>query len=84
MLKLLSQLVISYSKLSSSTEYIETLSETSRRQNIREGLTNITDKSYLLFNKLNHAIRELETFQNLHEHGGKSCRIHQIQNFGKI
>ena len=66
---MLLQLVVSYAEISKITKYSDTLTETIRKQNIRQGLTNITDEAYLFFDKLNHTIRELETLENLYSHG---------------
>lgn len=68
-LTLISKLITPYSELVESTKFIETLSSTSRKQNIRQGLTNITDSAYLFFETLNHKVRKLETFKNLHLYG---------------
>ena len=66
---LIGQLIIRFADISATLQYSEILTVSSRKQNIREGLTNITDEGYLFFEKLNNKIRELETFQNLHERG---------------
>ena len=66
---LLLQLIVPSSVIAETSQYPETLEVTARKQNIRQGLTNISDKAYLFFESLNHRIRQLETFQNLNEYG---------------
>ena len=66
---LLLQLLVPSSEIAETSQLPETLQVTAKKQNIRQGLTDITDKAYIFFENLNHRIRELETFTNLHEYG---------------
>ena len=84
---LMLQLVVSASVIVDTSHFSETLNETARRQNVREGLTNMSDKAYLFFDKLNHAIRELETFQNLYEYGTNAIEFIKskiLENFSLL
>jgi len=47
----------------------ESLFETARRQNIRKGLTNVSDDAHYFFLELDKTIRKLETPGNLNIHG---------------
>lgn len=60
----------------------ESLEETSRRQNVRKGLTNITDQSFNFFMLLDKKIRLIETSTNIDLHGSNfhSFVISQLQS----
>lgn len=47
----------------------ESLFETAKRQNIRKGLTSVSDDAYYFFLELDKTIRKLETPGNLNIHG---------------
>lgn len=67
-LKMLEQLTTSYAELSSTSMFPETLEETSRRQNVRQALTNISDDAYQFFLSLEHMRTSLETPGTLADH----------------
>lgn len=69
---LLSQLTSTYNELLQSSEYKETLQITSRKQNLREGLINITDEAYLFFQTLGGETRKIESFETLYKYGEKT------------
>ncbi|WAR29155.1 PIF1-like protein [Mya arenaria] len=62
----LSHITVSYSDLTASSTSTDTLKTTHRKQNIRQSLTNISDVTFEFFEKMNEAIRNSETFSNLH------------------
>lgn len=68
--ELLEHLEASESELEYSVER-ESLKEIERKQNIRKGLTNVTDKCSAFFQKLDSKIRSLQTHKNLDIHGTK-------------
>ncbi|KAK3108203.1 hypothetical protein FSP39_003146 [Pinctada imbricata] len=57
-IKMLNFLCISYEEISHSTEDSESLQETARKQNYREGLTNVTDKTFNFLMHLEKVCRE--------------------------
>lgn len=67
--QLLEQLVTTEADLNKTSWDKDTLYETSRKQNLRNGLTNITDGAFGFFKDLDREIRQLETVPNLHIHG---------------
>ena len=53
------------------SEEQESLCETARKQNVRKGLTNISDETYHFFLNLDKAIRNLEALKNIRLYGQK-------------
>ncbi|CAG2216822.1 unnamed protein product [Mytilus edulis] len=68
-LKCLQQVVDSESFLAEHSNDKGSLLETRRKQNVRSGLTNITDEAANCFMQLDKKIRQLETTSNLNVHG---------------
>jgi hypothetical protein len=66
---LLNSLCISYDELIISGSDPESLDEIKRKQNEREGLTNITDNAFQFFTRLENLCRTKLTHFNLVEHG---------------
>lgn len=81
-LDLLHHLEASEHQLMQRSEDKESLEETSRRQNVRKGLTNITDQSFNFFMLLDKKIRLIETSTNIDLHGSNfhSFVISQLQS----
>jgi hypothetical protein len=68
-LKLVNFLCTSYADLTQQSKDPLSLEETKRKQNEREGLTNITDKAFEFFEKLEQLCWQLLTHVNLAVHG---------------
>ena len=66
---LLEHLTASELILTESSDYKETLHEITRRQNLRRGLTHISDECVTFFMELDTEIRKIETSENLHLYG---------------
>jgi hypothetical protein len=68
-------------QLLETSEDIESLDEIMRKQNVRKGLTNISDKCFNFFLLLDKKIRLLETTANIDIHGTNfhSFVISQLQ-----
>ncbi|XP_060602232.1 uncharacterized protein LOC132755380 [Ruditapes philippinarum] len=72
---LLNQIITSYYDLLNDSSFPQSLETTARKQNIRQGLTNITDSAFVFFSELNHKLRLLETYQNLYKHGKNTIEM---------
>lgn len=66
--QLLDQLKSTEHLLLATSQHQESLHETKRRQNLRGGLTNISDEAFHFFQMLDKATVSLETTANLHLH----------------
>lgn len=64
-INLLDNVVTSAAEISETSNFPETLKETYRKQNIREGLTNISDGAFQFFEKLEKHAAQVMTFENL-------------------
>ncbi|XP_070209716.1 uncharacterized protein [Littorina saxatilis] len=68
-LDLLGQASLTESEASALTSDSDSLSETARKQNVRQSLTHVTDTVYVFFECLVLTILSLQTEDNLHDHG---------------
>jgi hypothetical protein len=64
----LEELIVTEEEIFQCTTDISSLMEVKRKQNIRQGLTNVTDRCFQFFLQLDQEIRKLETIKNLHIH----------------
>ncbi|CAC5389979.1 PIF1 [Mytilus coruscus] len=78
-LKCLQQVVDSESFLAEHSTDKGSLLETRRKQNVRSGLTNITDDAQNFFMMLDKKVRQLETTANLNVHGASFDMYMQTQ-----
>lgn len=62
-------IAVSESSIMQSSAFIETLSETIRRQNFRKGLTHITDSAFKFFIEFDNLVRGLQNKANINVHG---------------
>ena len=67
--KLLSEACRSESQIIAESEDLESLQETSRRQNIRQSLNHITDTGYVFFAMLTEETIALQNAKNLYKYG---------------
>lgn len=67
--RLLDQIVATESELMETSVDKASLDETKRKQNIRGGLTNISDPAFHFFKELDHRIAQLENQFNMQLHG---------------
>ena len=70
-IKCLEELVVTDEEIMDKTTEITSLMEVQRKQNLRHGLTNITDGCFHFFLELDKQIRGLETLQNLNLYTSK-------------
>ncbi|KAK3093385.1 hypothetical protein FSP39_014871 [Pinctada imbricata] len=66
---MIEHLLVSESEITESSKFVESLHETCRRQNIRKGLTHISDDCFNFFKTLDREVRKLESNANLQLHG---------------
>lgn len=66
-IKLLDGMILTATEILAKTKYQETLQETARKQNMREGLTNINDEVFEFFLFLQKEIEQIMTYTTLME-----------------
>ena len=66
---LIEHLLVSEYEITERSKCLESLHETCRRQNIRKGLTHISDECFNFFTTLDTEVRKLESSANLQLHG---------------
>lgn len=76
-MEILNSMTVSYEELLSSTGDNESLQETARKQNSREGLTNVKDQVFNFFMQLEKRDREKFSYTGIIEHG-KSLYKHTL------
>lgn len=64
-IRFLEELVVSEEEIFEKSKEITSLIEIQRKQNIRHGLTNVTDACFEFFIEMDKKIRDLETLNNL-------------------
>ena len=69
MSELLESLCVTYAEISQTTTDPESLFETQRKQNLTEGLCNVSDETFNFFMYLERISRELLTYETLQENG---------------
>ncbi|KAJ8310830.1 hypothetical protein KUTeg_012695 [Tegillarca granosa] len=81
--KMLDFLTTSYSDLENNSNFMGTLHETKRKQNLTEGLTNITDSAFLYAKELEEKRNCIQTVHNFHVYGSdflKYCHSVLLDN----
>jgi hypothetical protein len=78
LIQILDGMILTASDIKAISKYQESLNETARKQNIREGLTNINDEVFEFFLNLEKEIRQLMTYSTLQEQN-KHLYKHVIQ-----
>ncbi|KAJ8319972.1 hypothetical protein KUTeg_001559 [Tegillarca granosa] len=81
--KMLDFLTTSYSDLENNSNFTGTLHETQRKQNLTEGLTNITDSTFLYAKELEEKRNCIQSVHNFHVYGSdflKYCHSVLLDN----